>query len=115
MRPKGMSTTYRLPLASNDGPSIKQSVGWPGRLASAHEVATPFLRNFSGIDENTRVSIRSGGVSRYIMLLVHLCWQNGRTINDRCGSVDWLVILRHSGMARRTRPGIFPGSLRAPG
>src|SRR6478609_10037327 len=73
MRPKGISTMYRLPSRSNDGPSMKQSVGWPGRLASAHSVATPLRRKLSGIAEKIVVSISFGGVSRYIILVLHLC------------------------------------------
>lgn len=34
----GYRRRRRLPSASNDGPSMKQSVGAPGRLASAHSV-----------------------------------------------------------------------------
>src|SRR5215211_9511270 len=68
MRPNGMSTMKRLPSASNEGPSIKQSVGAPGRLASAQSVRT-LRRNSAGIAEKILVSISRGGVSRYIILL----------------------------------------------
>ena len=48
---------------------MKQSVGAPGRLASAHSVATPLRRKLSGIAEKTVVSISFGGVSRYIIVV----------------------------------------------
>ena len=51
---------------------MKQSVGWPGRLASAQSVATPLRRNASGIAENTLVSISRGGASRYIIAWFYL-------------------------------------------
>ncbi len=44
---------------------MKQSVGWPGRLASAQLDRTPLRRNWSGIAENISVSISNGGRSRY--------------------------------------------------
>src|SRR5712671_4399591 len=72
MRPNGMSTMKRLPSASNEGPSIKQSVGAPGRLASAQSVRT-LRRNSAGTSEKILVSIRRGGVSRYIILLFFIC------------------------------------------
>jgi hypothetical protein len=46
---------------------MKQSVGFPGRLASAHSVATPLRRKSSGIAEKILVSISFGGISRYII------------------------------------------------
>src|SRR5437762_2850257 len=65
---------------------MKQSVVAPGRLASAHSVRTG-RRNSAGIAEKTSVGISFGGVSRYIIFLVHPCW-NGRTIDDVLGIVD---------------------------
>src|SRR5215813_3035062 len=47
---------------------MKQSVGIPGRLASAQSVRSPLRRNLSGIAEKIFVSIRRGGVSRYMMV-----------------------------------------------
>ncbi|MEY9984915.1 hypothetical protein ABH995_004252 [Bradyrhizobium yuanmingense] len=49
---------------------MKLSVGMFGRLASAQSVRTPLRRNFSGMAVNSLVSIRRGGVSRYIMVVV---------------------------------------------
>src|ERR1700712_1278452 len=68
---------------------MKQSVVAPGRLASAHSVRTG-RRNSAGIAEKTSVGISFGGVSRYIIFLVHPCW-NGRTIDDDVGNVDWTL------------------------
>src|SRR3982074_3494787 len=65
---------------------MKQSVVAPGRLASAHSVRTG-RRNSAGIAEKTSVGISFGGVSRYIIFLIHPCW-NGRTINDVLRAVD---------------------------
>src|ERR1700719_2355162 len=50
---------------------MKQSVGKPGRLASAQSVRTPLRRNASGIAENISVGISRGGVSRYIIAWFH--------------------------------------------
>src|SRR5258708_22417693 len=68
---------------------MKQSVVAPGRLASAHSVRTG-RRNSAGIAEKTSVGISFGGVSRYIIFLVHPCW-NGRTIDDTIEVVDCLA------------------------
>src|SRR3979409_354248 len=73
---------------------MKQSVVAPGRLASAHSVRTG-RRNSAGIAEKTSVGISFGGVSRYIIFLVHPCW-NGRTINDVLRAVDWLLLILRS-------------------
>src|SRR5579859_60699 len=89
MRPNGMSTIKRLPSASNDGPSIKQSVGWPGRLASAHSVATPLRRKWPGIAEKILVSISLGGASRYIILVCLPALLRRGTIEDWLHGVDW--------------------------
>jgi hypothetical protein len=59
MRPFGMSTTYRLPFASNVGPSGKLSISWPGLPASHHSVRWR-LRN-PGSRVSTRALITCGG------------------------------------------------------
>src|SRR3954447_17352194 len=65
---------------------MKQSVGCPGRLASAHSVRMPLRRNASGIAENTSVSISRGGASRYISFT---CISKFRcTIDDSIRTVD---------------------------
>src|SRR5690242_19296719 len=70
---------------------MKQSVGFPGRLASAHSVVTPLRRNWSGIAEKTWVSISFGGVSRYIICCFsHLSFESGRTIIDKAIRVERL-------------------------
>ena len=66
---------------------MKQSVGAPGRLASAQSVRT-LRRNSCGIAEKTCVSISRGGVSRYIIVVGHLL-ADRRTIKDRTRGVDW--------------------------
>src|SRR5581483_7062317 len=68
---------------------MKQSVGAPGRLASAHSVATPLRRKLSGIAEKIVVSISFGGVSRYI-IVVGSPVKSARTIMEGCGGVDWV-------------------------
>src|SRR5215472_10852330 len=69
---------------------MKQSVGWPGRLASAHSVATPFRRKLSGIAEKIVVSISFGGVSRYIIVVGSPV--PARTIMERSARVDWALV-----------------------
>src|SRR5882757_11485730 len=103
MRPNGMSTTKRLPSASNEGPSIKQSVGAPGRLASAQSVRT-LRRNSAGIAEKILVSIRRGGVSRYIIYCFHLWWRSRRTIDDIAGGVDCPSTLLRANGSRECAP-----------
>src|SRR5436305_1865859 len=65
---------------------MKQSVGMPGRLASA-QFERVLRRKRSGIAENTFVSIRSGGRSRYIIGSRYLR-QHEPTINDDFGGVS---------------------------
>src|SRR3954454_8870327 len=89
MRLNGMSTIYRLPSLSNDGPSMKESVGTPGRLASAQSVRSPLRRNLSGMAEKSLVSIRRGGVSRYIIVVLSLLMGERGTIGHNRGDVDW--------------------------
>src|SRR6185437_91755 len=89
MRPKGMSTIWRWPDASNAGPSIKQSAIWPGLLASAQSVRTPLRRKLSGIAENSSAWMSFGGVSRYIIARCHLVGSGGDTIGDNACGVDW--------------------------
>src|SRR6188474_3085515 len=55
-RPNGMSTQYRLPLRSNDGPSRKLSTVAPWRFESDHSVRRR-LRNFAGSDAKRRASM----------------------------------------------------------
>src|SRR5215510_1361944 len=56
-RPNGMSTQYRLPLRSNDGPSRKLSTAAPWRFGSDHSVRR-FRRKPAGSDENVRAVMR---------------------------------------------------------
>src|SRR6187399_2192550 len=73
---------------------MKQSVGAPGRLASAQSVRT-LRRNSAGMAEKTCVSIRRGGVSRYIIFL-------GSPVAER-------VDLRGWGWPRRLVLPVIPG------
>src|SRR6478609_3447443 len=112
MRPNGISTMYRLPSASNDGPSMKQSVGWPGRLASAHSVAT-LRRNSAGTAEKIWVSISLGGVSKYIILLLHLLWRN-RPQHRGCRYGRRLAcsVIARSEATKQSRPRLVARQLR---
>src|ERR1700682_5456519 len=77
---------------------MKQSVGWPRRLASAQSVRAPLRRNASGIAENIFVSISRGGTSRYIIAWFHLMNDEG-TINEHVRAVD--VIPRWGGLRKK--------------
>src|SRR6202035_1789903 len=87
---------------------MKQSVGCPGRLASAQSVRTPLRRNASGSAENTLVSISRGGVSRYIIAWFHLSETRRHSINQHVDPVDVprphavLVPIQRRAMNRRT-------------
>ena len=70
---------------------MKQSVGAPGRLASAQSVVTPLRRKLSGIAEKIVVSISCGGVSRYIIVFGSPV-KSARTIEEGRDGVDWALI-----------------------
>jgi hypothetical protein len=67
---------------------MKQSVGCPGRLASAQSVRTPLRRHVSGIAENTSVPISRGGTSRYIIAWFQPSCSICGTIDDMLAGVD---------------------------
>ena len=75
---------------------MKQSVGWPRRLASAQSVRALLRRNASGIAENTFVSMSRGGASRYIIAKVTRRMRV--TINEQVRAVD--VVSRRAACAK---------------
>src|SRR5690349_13455733 len=102
MRPKGMSTTYRLPARSNDGPSRKLSIGSPGLFASPHSVRL-LRRNESGSRVRTRASMTSGGLkSRFHIASVQLDSRiaHGRAPLRVLGAEEFRELLRRAAERR---------------
>eukprot|EP01022_Parablepharisma_sp_SALTPOND_P029698 TRINITY_DN743_c1_g4_i1.p1 TRINITY_DN743_c1_g4~~TRINITY_DN743_c1_g4_i1.p1 ORF type:complete len:1335 (-),score=475.41 TRINITY_DN743_c1_g4_i1:5534-9538(-) len=66
MRPYGMSVTYRRPWRSKDGPSRKESIGRPPRLASPQAFFLG-LRKCSGRRVKTVVSTTGGGAKKLML------------------------------------------------